>query len=84
MYLKMMKEDLNTVKDIADLLSMKVSQRAVMEVLNPVAASREQIVLKCKYELWFESNQDGDLISQPACSLLIISYYSIVLVADSS
>lgn len=60
------KEDLNTVKDIwPDLLStLKVSQRAVMEVLDPVAASHEQIVLKCKYELWFErANQDGDLIS---------------------
>ncbi|MCT3385435.1 DNA polymerase III subunit gamma/tau [Lactobacillus johnsonii] len=83
------KEDLNTVKDIwPDLLStLKVSQRAVMEVLYPVAASHEQIVLKCKYELWFErANQDGDLISQLEAEIAKLTKhnYSIVLVADSS
>ena len=83
------KEDLNTVKDIwPDLLStLKVSQRAVMEVLDPVAASHEQIVLKCKYELWFErANQDGDLISQLEAEIAKLTKhnYSIVLVADSS
>lgn len=83
------KEDLNTVKDIwPDLLStLKVSQRAVMEVLDPVAASYEQIVLKCKYELWFErANQDGDLISQLEAEIAKLTKhnYSIVLVADSS
>ena len=83
------KEDLNTVKDIwLDLLStLKVSQRAVMEVLDPVAASHEQIVLKCKYELWFErANQDGDLISQLEAEIAKLTKhnYSIVLVADSS
>ena len=83
------KQDLNTVKDIwPDLLStLKVSQRAVMEVLDPVAASPEQIVLKCKYELWFErANQDGDLISQLEAEIAKLTKhnYSIVLVADSS
>lgn len=83
------KQDLNTVKDIwSDLLStLKVSQRAVMEVLDPVAASHEQIVLKCKYELWFErANQDGDLISQLETEIAKLTKhnYSIVLVADSS
>ena len=83
------KEDLNTVKDIwPDLLStLKVSQRAVMEVLDPVAASYEQIVLKCNYELWFErANQDGDLISQLEAEIAKLTKhnYSIVLVADSS
>ena len=83
------KEDLSTVKDIwPDLLStLKVSQRAVMEVLDPVAASHEQIVLKCKYELWFErANQDGDLISQLEAEVAKLTKhnYSIVLVADSS
>ena len=83
------KEDLNTVKDIwPDLLStLKVSQRAVMGVLDPVAASHEQIVLKCKYELWFErANQDGDLISQLEAEIAKLTKhnYSIVLVADSS
>ena len=83
------KEDLSTVKDIwPDLLStLKVSQRAVMEVLDPVAASPEQIVLKCKYELWFErANQDGDLISQLEAEIAKLTKhnYSIVLVADSS
>ena len=82
-------EDLSTVNDIwPDLLStLKVSQRAVMEVLDPVAASHEQIVLKCKYELWFErANQDGDLISQLEAEIAKLTKhnYSIVLVADSS
>ena len=83
------KEDLNTVKDIWPYLlsTLKVSQRAVMEVLDPVAASHEQIVLKCKYELWFErANQDGDLISQLEAEVAKLTKhnYSIVLVADSS
>ena len=75
------KEDLNTVKDIwPDLLStLKVSQRAVMEVLNPVAASHEQIVLKCKYELWFErANQDGDLISQLEAEIAKLTKLSLI------
>lgn len=71
-----------------DLLStLKISQRAVMGVLSPVAASNEQIVLKCKYELWFErANQDDDLLSQLETEIAKLTKhnYGIVLVADSS
>lgn len=83
------KEDISTIKDIwPDLLSMlKVSQRAVLEVLEPVAASSTQVVLKCKYELWFEkATEDTDLLEQIESNIARLSKhnYDIVLIADSA
>ena len=83
------KEDIATIKDIwPDLLSMlKVSQRAVLEVLEPVAASSDQVVLKCKYELWFEkATEDTDLLEQLENNIARLSKhnYDIVLIADSA
>lgn len=83
------KEDISTIKDIwPDLLSMlKVSQRAVLEVLEPVAASSDQVVLKCKYELWFEKvTEDTDLLEQIENNIARLSKhnYDIVLIADSA
>ena len=83
------KEDISTIKDIwPDLLSMlKVSQRAVLEVLEPVAASSDQVVLKCKYELWFEkATEDTDLLEQIENNIARLSKhnYDIVLIADSA
>lgn len=83
------KEDIANIRDIwPDLLStLEVSQRAVLEVLEPVAASAEQVVLKCKYELWFErANKDNDLIKQLEGKIATLTKhnYDIVLVADSS
>lgn len=83
------KEDLATIKDIwGDLVStLEVSQRAVLEVLDPVAASNDQVVLKCKYQLWFErANQDNDLLNTLESKIAILTKhnYGIVLVPDSA
>ncbi len=83
------KQDIATIKDIwPDLLStLAVSQRAVLEVLEPVAASSKQVVLKCKYELWFErANKDNALINELEAKIATLTKhnYDIVLVADSS
>ena len=83
------KQDITVIKDIwPDLLTMlEVSQRAVLEVLEPVAASSSQVVLKCKYELWFErANKDNDLVNQLESNIARLTQhnYDIVLVADSA
>lgn len=83
------KQDIAAIKDIwPDLLSMlEVSQKAVLEVLEPVAASSTQVVLKCKYELWFErANKDNNLINDLEAKIAKLTKhnYDIVLVADSS
>ncbi|WP_297816527.1 DNA polymerase III subunit gamma/tau [uncultured Lactobacillus sp.] len=83
------KQDIATIKDIwPDLLSMlEVSKKAVLGVLEPVAASDKQVVLKCKYELWFErANKDNSLINELESNIATLTKhnYDIVLVADSS
>ncbi|QNQ81429.1 DNA polymerase III subunit gamma/tau [Lactobacillus sp. PV034] len=83
------KQDIAAIKDIwPDLLTMlEVSQRAVLEVLEPVAASSSQVVLKCKYELWFErANKDNDLVEQLESKIARLTKhnYDIVLVADGA
>ncbi|AYE37672.1 DNA polymerase III subunit gamma/tau [Companilactobacillus zhachilii] len=54
------KGDLNSAKDIwPDLMSMlSISQRAMMKVSEPVAASPDGIVVAFDYALWFEQVQD--------------------------
>jgi len=54
------KDDLNSAKDIwPDLMSMlSISQRAMMKVSDPVAASPGGIVVAFDYALWFEQVQD--------------------------
>ncbi|WP_119325876.1 DNA polymerase III subunit gamma/tau [Companilactobacillus musae] len=54
------KGDLNNAKDIwPDLMSMlEISQRAMMRVAQPVAASPEGIVVAFDYAMWFEQVQD--------------------------
>lgn len=54
------KDDLNSAKDIwPDLMSMlSISQRAMMKVSEPVAASPDGIVVAFDYALWFEQVQD--------------------------
>ena len=83
------KTDITNIKEIwPDLLSMlKVSQRAILEVLEPVAASPSQVVLKCKYELWFEkATADTDLLQQIEGNIVRLTKhnYDIVLIADSA
>ncbi|RHW51845.1 DNA polymerase III subunit gamma/tau [Bombilactobacillus bombi] len=57
------RQDLNQVREIwPDLMSMlNVTQKAVMKVSKPVAASNEGIVVAFDYAMWFErvmSNQE--------------------------
>lgn len=83
------RHDLNSIKAVwPDLIStLAVSERALADVLQPVAASDQQVVLKCKYELWFErANKDTDLLGRLETELgkLTKHNYGIVLVADSA
>ena len=60
------KEDLTAIKNVwPDLQSvLEVSEKALLDVLEPVAASPDQVVMKCKYTLWFENASDGDLLDK--------------------
>lgn len=61
------KDDLNSAKEIwPDLMSMlSISQRAMMKVSDPVAASPEGIVVAFDYALWFEQVQeDSEFLQQ--------------------
>ncbi|MCH3904726.1 MAG: DNA polymerase III subunit gamma/tau [Lactobacillus sp.] len=83
------RHDLNTIEAVwPDLVStLAVSERALADVLKPVAASDQQVVLKCKYELWFErANKDTNLVGRLEAELSKLTQhnYGIVLVADSA
>ena len=81
------KDDLTTIKNVwPDLQSvLGVSQRALLDVLEPVAASANQVVMKCKYTLWFEkASEDGnllDILTEEIAKFTKHSY-EIVLVPD--
>ena len=80
------KEDLTAIKNVwPDLQSvLEGSEKALLDVLEPVAASPDQVVMKCKYTLWFENASDGDLLDK--LTDLIEKFakhsYGIVLVPD--
>lgn len=81
------KTDLQAIKDVwPDLQSvLAVSQRALLDVLEPVAASPEQVVMKCKYTLWFEkASSDDDLLAKLTGEIAKFTQhdYEIVLVPD--
>lgn len=81
------KHDLQTIKDIwPDLQSvLQVSQRALLDVLEPVAASSSQVVMKCKYTLWFEkASSDDNLLTilTEQIAKFANHEYQIVLVPD--
>lgn len=81
------REDLTAIKDVwPDLLSvLEVSERALLDVLEPVAASPEQVVMKCKYALWFEkASSDSDLLDKLTGYIEQFTKhsYEIVLVPD--
>ncbi|MGO2723384.1 MAG: DNA polymerase III subunit gamma/tau [Lactobacillus sp.] len=81
------KADLQAIKQIwPDLLSvLKVSERALLEVLEPVAASPKQVVMKCKYTLWFEkASSNSDLLTRLEAEIERFAKhaYTIVLVPD--
>ena len=81
------KDDLTAIKNVwPDLQSvLGVSQRALLDVLEPVAASASQVVMKCKYTLWFEkASEDGnllDILTEEIAKFTKHSY-EIVLVPD--
>lgn len=82
------KKDLQAIKDVwPDLQSvLAVSQRALLDVLEPVAASSDQVVMKCKYALWFEkASSDEDLLGILTDQIAKFTKrdYQVVLVPDS-
>lgn len=79
------KKDLQAIKDVwPDLRSvLEVSQRALLEVLEPVAASPKAVVMKCQYAFWFEkASSDSDLLTELTNDLAKFTKhdYQIVLV----
>ena len=81
------KDDLVAIKNAwPDLQSvLGVSQRALLDVLEPVAASSDQVVMKCKYTLWFEkASEDGNLLDVLTDEIAKFTKhsYEIVLVPD--
>lgn len=82
------REDLQKVKNVwPDLHSvLAVSERALLDVLEPVAASPDEVVMKCKYALWFEkASSDSDLLQKLTTHIAKFAKneYKIVLVPDS-
>lgn len=82
------REDLSAIKDVwPDLQSvLEVSEKALLDVLEPVAASHEQVVMKCKYALWFEkASSDGNLLEKLTGYIERFTKhsYGIVLVPDN-
>ena len=81
------KENLLAIRKVwPDLQSvLGVSQRALLDVLKPVAASSDQVVMKCKYALWFEkASEDDNLIDVLTAEIAKFTKhnYEIVLVPD--
>lgn len=81
------KQDLTAIKDVwPDLQSvLEVSERAVLEVLEPVAASHDAVVMKCKYMFWFEQTANSELLDKIKDNIEKFTKhaYDIVLVPDS-
>ncbi|MDF7638388.1 DNA polymerase III subunit gamma/tau [Lactobacillus sp. ESL0791] len=83
------KRDLTAIKDVWPDVQSKlgVSQRALLDVLEPVAASSDQVVMKCKYAFWFEkASSDSDLLTLLTNEIEKFAKhkYEIVLVPDES
>lgn len=80
------RQALNQVQDIwPDLMSMlNVTQKAVMKVSKPVAASAEGVVVSFDYALWFErvmSNQEMLTLLKDNLDKLLKNDADVVLVA---
>lgn len=58
---KATKKDLEDVRNVwPDLQSvLGVSEQALLKVLEPVAASHNRVVMKCKYAFWFERTSEN-------------------------
>lgn len=83
------KPDIVAIKEAwGDVVStFSVSQKALLDILTPVAASADQVVLSCKYELWFQqATADNQLLTTLEAQIAKMTKhnYGIVLVpADS-
>ena len=82
------RKDLEAVKNVwPDLQSiLAVSEKALLDVLEPVAASPDQVVMKCKYTFWFENaSADTNLMEKLTSYIEKFAkhYYGIVLVPDN-
>lgn len=83
------KPDIMAIKEAWDdvVSTFSVSKKALLDILTPVAASADQVVLSCKYELWFEqATADGQLLENLEAQIAKMTKhnYGIVLVpADS-
>lgn len=82
------KNDLLNIKESwGDILStFPNSKQAMVTILEPVAASMKEVVLSCKYELWFKyTNNDVELLSELEDQIAKMTQhnYKIVLVAAS-
>lgn len=62
-----------------------MSERAILDVLEPVVASSDKVVLKCKYMLWFENTTDSEFIVKVKDNIekFTKQSYGIVLVPDN-
>ncbi|MDO4911943.1 MAG: DNA polymerase III subunit gamma/tau [Lactobacillus sp.] len=83
------KEALANVKDVwQDLLSvLDAKEKAVVQTITPVAASDSKIVVKFKYQLWFDrESKDGQLKDKIEAELskFLKTDYHLVLVPDES
>lgn len=82
------KNDLLNIKESwEDVLStFPNNKQAMVTILEPVAASTQEVVLSCKYELWFKyTNNDVELLSELEDQIAKMTQhnYKIVLVAAS-
>ncbi|QNQ84083.1 DNA polymerase III subunit gamma/tau [Lactobacillus sp. PV037] len=80
------KNDLVNIKESwSDVLStFPNNKQAMVKILEPVAASNQEVVLSCKYELWFKyTNNDVELLGELEAQLAKMTQhnYKIVLVA---
>ncbi|MBD5429749.1 DNA polymerase III subunit gamma/tau [Lactobacillus sp.] len=81
--------DISVIKDTwGDVVStFSVSQKALLDILTPVAASADQVVLSCKYELWFEkattNNQFLETLEAQIAKMTKHNYGIVLVPADS-
>lgn len=83
------RSDITAIKEVWDdvVATFSISQKALLDILMPVAASSEQVVLTCKYELWFQqATADNQLLTTLEAQIAKMTKhnYGIVLVSADS
>lgn len=82
------KQDLQTMHDIWPDLQAKlgVSQKALLDILEPVAASNNKVIMSCKYVMWFEkANNDDTFLNSLTQNIELFAKhnYEVILISDS-